>query len=247
MRIDTLTDIQALWQPDTAALVGLQDVGGIANPLLLAGWRTLWADLGGRQTALYDMLNIHYVVVKDGTPLPEDKFDLAFDAPGELAVYRNRTPLPRAWMVHEVQVVDTPVQAQAALQAAGFDPRQQAILVADHPTPPLAPATTPEPVAITAYGSNQIVLRVENSAPGLLMLSELWYPGWQATVNGRPEAVLQVNGFLRAVPVPSGQNTVRLRFTPFSWRLGLALFGIGCCLLLLFSFLRHSAKTLARA
>lgn len=242
MRIDTLTDIQALWQPDTAALVGLQDVGGIANPLMLEGWRALWATLGGRQTALYDMLNIHYVIVKDGTPLPEGKFDLAFDAPGELAVYRNRTPLPRAWLVHDVQVTNTLAEAQAALQAPNFDPRQQAILGADQPIPTVAPATATEQVEISIYGSNQIALRIENSAPGLLVLSELWYPGWQATVNGQSETILQVNGALRAVAVPSGQSTVLLRFTPFSWRLGLAAFGVGCVLLFLLLFLHRPPR-----
>lgn len=237
-RIDTLTDIADHWQPDTAVLAGLQDVGGIANPLMVEGWRTLWASIGGRQTALYDMLNVKYVIVEDGTPLPEGKFELAFDAPGALAVYRNRTPLPRAWLVHDVQVVDTVAQAQAALQAAGFDPRQQAILVADQPLPTLAPATAAEQVQITHYGSNQITLHVESSAPGLLVLSELWYPGWQATVNDRREAVRQANRALRAVAVPGGKSTVVLRFTPFSWRLGLAAFGFGICLLILLTLLR---------
>lgn len=233
MRIDTLTDIPELWQPDTAALVGLQDVGGIANPLMLDTWRTLWASLGGRQTALYDMLNVKYVIVKDGTPLPEGKFELAFDAPGALSIYRNRTPLPRAWLVHEVQVVDSMAQAQAALQTPNFDPRRQAILDAAQPLPTLAPATAAEAVQITHYGSNQITLAVTGSAPGLLVLSELWYPGWHATVNGRQAPVLLANRALRAIPVPDGQSTVVLRFTPFSWRLGLAAGGLGICLLLL--------------
>lgn len=231
MRIDTLTDISELWQPDTAALVGLQDVGGIANPLMLDHWRTLWATLGGRQTALYDMLNVKYVIVKDGTPLPEGKFELAFDAPGELSIYRNHTPLPRAWLVHEVQVVDSMAQAQAALQAPDFDPRQQAILGADQPLPTLAPATAAEDVQITHYGSNQITLAVASSTPGLLVLSELWYPGWQATVNGSQEPVLLANRALRAIPVPGGQSIVVLRFTPFSWRLGLVAGGLGVCFL----------------
>lgn len=238
MRIDTLTDINDLWQPDTAALVGLQDVGGIANPLMLEGWRTLWANLGGRQSARYDMLNVKYVIVKDGTPLPEGKFELAFDDPGPLAVYRNRTALPRAWVVHEVQMVDTQAQAQNAVAAADFHPRQRAILVADQPLPVLAPATAAEPVQITHYGSNQISLTVHSSAPGLLVLSELWYPGWQATVNGSTSAIYQANGALRAVIIPPGQSTVLLRFTPISWRLGLAAFGVGCCLLLVLTFLR---------
>ena len=234
-RIDTLTDINALWQPDAAALYGLQDVGGIANPLMLESWRTLWANLGGRQTALYDMLNVQYVIVKDGTPLPEGKFALAFDAPGPLAVYRNATPFPRAWLVHEIQTVDSYTQVYTALQAPTFDPRQQAILVADPALPVLAPATAAEKVQITHYGSNEIALAVNSSAPALVVLSEIWYPGWQATVNGVAQPVWQANGALRAILVPSGQSTVLLNFAPWSWRLGLIAFGIGALFSLLIS------------
>ena len=114
-----------------------------------------------------------------------------------------------------------------------FDPRQQAILSADQPLPTVVPATAAEEVQITHYGSNQITLAVASSTPGLLVLSELWYPGWQATVNGGPEPVLLANRALRAIPVPGGQSTVVLRFTPFSWRLGLAAGGLGVFLLLL--------------
>lgn len=241
-RIDTLTDINDLWQPDAAALHGLQDVGGIANPLLLETWRTLWASLGGRQTARYDMLNVQYVIVKEGTPLPEGKFELAFDAPGALAVYRNRTPLPRAWLVHELQRVDNAAAVSAALQAPTFDPRQQAIVVADPALPPLAPATAAEQVQITHYGSNEITLAVESSAPALLVLSEIWYPGWQATVDEVTQPIWQANGALRAVPVPRGQSTVMLRFAPLSWRLGLAAFGLGTLLLLIMSLNWRSAR-----
>jgi len=230
-RIDSLTDINDLWQPDAAALHGLQDVGGIANPLMLADWQALWAALGGRQTARYDMLNVHYVLVRDGTPLPEGKFELALDAAGPLALYRNLTAYPRAWLVHEAQTAENTAHALATLQTATFDPSQQAVLLTNAGLPTLAPATGPEPVTITGYGSNQIALTVEASAPALLILSENWYPGWQATVNNVPADVLQANGALRAVAVPSGRVAVVLRFVPISWRLGLVGWGLGCCLL----------------
>ncbi len=232
-RMDSLTDINDLWQPDAAALHGLQDVGGIANPLMLADWQTLWASLGGRQTPRYDMLNVGYVLVRDDTPLPDGKFELALDAAGPLALYRNVTAYPRAWLVHEVQQVADRAQALAALQAPTFDPSQQAVLMANNELPTLAPATGPEAVTITHYGSNRIVLTLAATAPALLVLSENWYPGWQATVNGVPADILQANGALRAVPVPSGTVAVVLRFAPISWRLGLVGWGLGCCLLLL--------------
>ncbi|MEZ4733518.1 MAG: YfhO family protein [Caldilineaceae bacterium] len=232
LRIDSLTDIQHLWQPDSAALYGLQDVGGIANPLMLDHWRTLWSALGGRHTALYDMLNVKYVLVRDGTPLPTGKFEVALDAPGPLALYRNTSAMPRAWLVHQAETVPNNAQALTAIQAATFDPRQQAVLSTIEPPPSLAPATGPETVQITHYGSNELTLQVEASAPALLVLSEIWYPGWRATVNGVPVPLFQANSALRAVPVPGGTTTVELRFAPLSWRLGLAFFGLGCVLLI---------------
>lgn len=232
MRIDSLTEINDLWQPDSAALYGLHDVGGIANPLMLDHWRTLWSALGGRHTALYDMLNVKYVLVRDGTPLPEGKFEVALDAPGPLALYRNTSGMPRAWLVHEAETVDSNTQALTAIQSPTFDPRQQVVLHTTAPPPPLAPAISPETVQIMHYGSNELLLQVEASTPALLVLSEIWYPGWRATVNEAPVPVFQANGALRAVPVPGGTTTVELRFAPLSWRLGLAFFGLGCALLL---------------
>jgi hypothetical protein len=201
-RIDTRTDIEGLWQPDTAALVGLQDVGGIANPLILRHWQTLWENTGGRQTRQYDMLNVKYVLVRDGTPLPEEKFELALDAPGELSVYQNRDFLARAWLADgqgDLNMLTPLLEAQAA--------------------------------PITAYSNHAISVQVQAVAPSYLVLSEVWYPGWQATVNGTPAPVLQVNGGLRAVAVPSGQSIVQLWFAPNGWRIGLLLFAVGLILM----------------
>lgn len=96
-RIDTLTDIDGLWQPDTAALHGLDDVGGIDNPLMLEAWRDYWESTGGRDTDAYNALNVKYVIARDGTPFP-NTLTPVFDAPGELAVWENTTAWPRAWL-----------------------------------------------------------------------------------------------------------------------------------------------------
>ncbi|MFN8491236.1 MAG: hypothetical protein U0350_26805 [Caldilineaceae bacterium] len=203
-RIDTRTDIAGVWQPDTAALVGLQDVGGIANPLTLSAWQQLWDATGGRQSQAYDMLNVKYVILRKGTPLPEGKFELALDAPGELAVYRNKHFLPRAWLA----------SGQGDLNA-------------------LTPDTQAHPVAVTHYGSSNLTLQTQASAATYLVLSEIWYPGWRATVNGAPAEVVRVNGGLRAVAVPAGGTTVELWFAPRSWLYGLGASAAGLILLLI--------------
>ncbi|HMN31116.1 MAG TPA: hypothetical protein PKE45_23385, partial [Caldilineaceae bacterium] len=229
-RIDSDTDSAALWQPDSAALNGLEDIGGVANPLTLRHWRELLAATGGRQSRLYDMLNVHYVIARDGTPLPEGKFELAFDAPGELAVYRNLMAMPRAWLVHQATQVDQAGQV-AAIQANDFDPAQRVVVAAT--AGQLAPATGAEAVTFQESDVNQLSLQVQTTAPAYLVLSEVWYPGWQATVNGAPAELLWANGGLRALYLPAGEGQVELRFAPFSWRLGLGGLAVGLLLLLL--------------
>ncbi len=245
-RIDTLTDIQELWQPDSAALYGFEDVGGIANPLMLADWHQLWEALGGRQSRLYDMLNVTHLIVRDGTPLPEGKFALVFDAPGELAVYRNAEALPRAWVVHEVVSVDSNAAALAALQAPDFDPQSRAIVQGMEELSDLnAPATGAEIVEVVEHGTNSLTIAVEATSPGLLVLSELWYPGWRATRNGEAVPLLRTNSALRGVSVPTGKSSVQLKFSPDSWRIGL-LAALAGWILLIIIFIFEKSPTQAQ-
>jgi len=67
------------------------------------------------------------------------------------------------------------------------------------------------------YGSSEMRLQVEATASGLLVLSEVWYPGWAATVDGVEVPILQVNGAQRGVVVPEGMSVVVLRFRPSGW------------------------------
>ena len=254
-RIDTRTDIQDLWQPDTAALYGLEDVGGIVNPLSLRHWQQQWEATGGRGTRAYDMLNVKYVIVRDGTPLPEGKFELALDADGPLALYRNREWMPRAWVVHQARVASDLTNALAQTQAPDFEPQDTVILLDNHElqdaTPfgplPETPLAESSEATLGALTNSKMTILVDAAAPGLLVLSEVWYPGWHATIHGSDRttehAVIHANGALRAVPVPAGRSTVELTFAPAGWQLGQTLLGLG---LLAIALLIFSTQRLRR-
>ena len=229
-RIDTRTDIQRFWQPDSAALYNLQDVGGIANPLMLQQWEAQWLATGGRQSRLYDMLNVKYVIVQDGVPLPEaadgrTKFELALDAPGELAVYRNVGFMPRAWWVPGVRSVTNTSSARSTIRADDFDPKREVVLLGI--SSEASDTGGSGSATISHYGSSEMTIDVQADAPGYLLVSEVWYPGWRATVNGASRDVMSANGALRAVAVSAGESTVQLWFAPSGWRWGSGLFVIG--------------------
>jgi uncharacterized membrane protein YfhO len=70
------------------------------------------------------------------------------------------------------------------------------------------------------YEDNGIQLTVQTTGRALLVLSELYYPGWTATVNGQPARIWKVDGALRGVVVPRGESRVSLRFRPVSFYIG---------------------------
>ncbi len=236
-RIDVRTGIYDLWQPNTAALFGLQDVWGIYNPLVLTHWQGLWNNNPGRHTRIYDMYNVRFVIVRDGTPL-DDQYTLAYDAPGPLAVYENPDPLPRAWLVPAARVLPDEEDVLSAIKQPSFEPLHTVLLAQPHDSPSI-PATTDESipsstsglVSVLAYSPNEIMLAAHAERPGYLVLSEVWFPGWLATVNGESTPVWRANYTFRALPLPDGELEVRLWYAPASWRRGLALFGVGFLLL----------------
>ena len=77
-----------------------------------------------------------------------------------------------------------------------------------------------ESVKILDYTPNRILVEASCAAPGLLLYSENYYPGWQATVDGVPATVLPANVFMRAVPVQAGKHTVEMNYRPVPFRNG---------------------------
>lgn len=87
-------------------------------------------------------------------------------------------------------------------------------------------AGSPQAAAVTEYTARHIELTAFASTRGLLVLSELYYPGWQARVNGAPVPINEVDGGLRSVIVPPGASKVTFDYSPASIWAGAALSGL---------------------
>jgi len=69
-------------------------------------------------------------------------------------------------------------------------------------------------------------MQVEAARGDMLVLSEVFYPGWRAWVNEREVEILRANYLFRAVPLTEGTQRVRLLYDPLSFKIGLGVFGI---------------------
>jgi hypothetical protein len=109
----------------------------------------------------------------------------------------------------------------------GSSPRIAALPGATHSGKCVAPASAqPSSARILAYSPHAITLEVDAAADGLLVLSEVYYPGWRASLDGQPAPLVRADYLLRGVPVPAGRHTVRVWYAPASVRIGLVISGL---------------------
>ena len=143
------------------------------------------------------------------------------------AVLENRRVLPRAWLVNRTKRL-APAQVLATLRSGvlpnggPFDPRAMALLE-DSDGRELAPAGSGGDVEVVRYEPNAIELRTRADAAAFLVLGEVFYPGWQAQVDGVTVPILRTDYALRGIELGPGTHRVDVVFRPASVRIGAAI------------------------
>jgi hypothetical protein len=197
---------------------------------------------------LLDMLNVQYFVFEPGSknpPLYEPLERVQQNDEG--SIYRNPRALPRAFLVHRVEVIPGDDAQLDRLAQPGFDPAASAIV--PEALPDVAPATTAEPAPTVTYAPNAAEVRASVSAPALLVLADAYDEGWQALVDGRPAPIIRANYALRGVWLPPGDHTISFAYRPLPVLLGGAISGAALLALAaasLWSALTHRPKTADR-
>ncbi|MCI0451644.1 MAG: YfhO family protein [Candidatus Latescibacteria bacterium] len=125
------------------------------------------------------------------------------------AIYENRDAFPRAWVVGDYAIA-TREQALEALAGGRVDLRRS-VLLTKEPSPTPASGDSAE-VTITRWGAREAAFAVELDRPGIVVVSEAYYPDWKATVDGAPAEILRANHAFRAVALPAGRHEVVMRY-----------------------------------
>jgi hypothetical protein len=136
-------------------------------------------------------------------------------------LYQNPSALPRAFLVGRINV-GSDEQFYAGLDDGSIDPGSTAV-VAEPPPFALAtvPGRNPAPVTVENASAGSVDLQVTLEQPGLVVITNAWYPGWKATVDGRPETVVRADAVFQGVYLQPGAHHVRLSFAPPIVRFGL--------------------------
>jgi Bacterial membrane protein YfhO len=150
-------------------------------------------------------------------PLRARGLRLVYDG-ADARVYRVVGALPRAFVVPVQRVVSGGDEALAAVTAPGFDGRRVAVTEGRVAGVPVSGSGVGSVGRVVCYEPERVVVRASGS--GLLVLSDNWFPGWRASVDGREVPVERVDYLFRGVRLGPGEHTVEFRYRPLSWRLG---------------------------
>jgi hypothetical protein len=144
----------------------------------------------------------------------------------DIKLYENQTALPRAFVVYDaLSVLDNDLGTEDALNLmrdAAFDPAQDILISGDLDTgvtksDRLIPAEVHDPpdnAAITRYQAERVEIQVDAQKSGYLLLTDAYYPGWTAAVNGETAALRRADAMFRAVRVPAGKSRVVFEYRP---------------------------------
>jgi len=178
---------------------------------------------------LLDLLNVKYVLTPADIDLPADRFMRLRD--GATRVYQNLKVRPRAFLADRVTVQ----QGAAALRAirdGAFDASREAIVGAplDASSQPEAAAGSPGLATVRGYDDARVAIETEADGRRLLVLTDVFYPGWTARIDGAAAPIHRVNYAFRGVTVPAGRHLVEFRYEPRSFKVGAALSALGVVL-----------------
>lgn len=151
---------------------------------------------------------------------------LAYRDP-DVVIYENRDALPRAFVAGRARVVTDDQKALSIIDSPEFDSRAVVLLNTSRPAGEHPNGNAPQPgeanhptVRIVHYSARQVEIRVELDQPGYLVLLDSFYPGWYATVDGRPATIHRANVLFRAVGLEAGRHLVTFVYAPWSFKAG---------------------------
>ncbi|HBL51765.1 MAG: hypothetical protein A3D24_01725 [Candidatus Blackburnbacteria bacterium RIFCSPHIGHO2_02_FULL_39_13] len=183
---------------------------------------------------LLDLINTKYYLTikqgKDGSPnaqgvIPErfikDRFTKVFED-RTVAVLESKSVLPRAFFVYDFEKISSDDEIFNNLLDPNFSYSTRVIVEEELPYASTKRETA-NFVNFEIYKEQINVMSVYTEKPGILFISDQWYPGWKAYVDGVNTKIYRANFAFRAIIVPKGEHKVSFIYFPDSFKIGLVI------------------------
>lgn len=170
-----------------------------------------------------DSLGVKYILdrLENGSTdstFPKNIFSLIYDKDG-WKIYQNLTSLPRVALLSNYAVYSSKKEFEKLFFDATFDPAKTVLLdeqIPFHSTNNQEKGN----VEVLAYEPNMIRLRTSTAADRIVFISDTFYPGWKAFIDGQSKKIYRANYAFRAIPVPAGTHLITMVYYPDTVRWG---------------------------
>lgn len=180
----------------------------------------LWFSRDYLSRANQDVIDNYTKLTESSSPIYADETDM---------VFVNPDALPRAYIVGKSRLVSDEEEILRLLTSDDFSPTEEVIL-SDGPQrgeEDSIRAARRSSAIIKSLEPEKIIIETNMEDDGFLVLTDQYYPGWEASVDGEEVDIYRANYLFRCVPAPAGRHEVVFRFRPTSFRLGVALSCVG--------------------
>ncbi|MHA1572370.1 MAG: YfhO family protein [Alphaproteobacteria bacterium] len=229
--------------PNVLALYGLQDpriydavvYGPYTQFLKRLKGEGPWNLVEEPEPRFSSIAGIKYIFARpEWTPPDTDRLRLMYE--DELSrIYENRDALPLAFVSHQWHEAASPEAAYELLAREDFAWQSAVAVEANDNAPlPLAPEGEAQPHApaiIASHQPHRVTINLPKASTGLLVLSDTFYPGWTAKVDGQSRPIYRTNGTFRGVFVTPEDTQVVFEYSPASFRYGIIMSLAGLAIL----------------
>jgi hypothetical protein len=177
------------------------------------------------ESPILNALNVRYVLVPSNLYAQMGPNFRQVYENRQVRVYENTQAYPRAYFADTVRAETDQQAVLRTVTANGFDGQRLALVEAPQAPalPPPASASARADATITEYRANQITLTTSTAEQRFLVLSEMYFPGWHALIDGAETPIYRSNYLFRGIVVPAGQHTVTFVYRPVSAVIGAAI------------------------
>ncbi|PWT89024.1 MAG: hypothetical protein C5B55_12080 [Blastocatellia bacterium] len=219
--------------PDASLFTSQSHVLDLLNTKHTVSYRGLATSLGG----------------SSGPPTPHSEYWQPVFELNQAVVMRNSRALPRVWLVGEAKSVRGEVALsliRGESKGVDFDPARTVLLETNQSEIPSLPAgalPTDCVARVAAYQPTLVIIETKCSSAAVLVVSEMFFPGWVASMDGNSANIQVADYLLRGVFVTPGEHKIEMRYTAPAFRNG-ALISISALILLSALLIIHRRRRL---
>lgn len=226
------------WRSNGPLVYGLSEIGGCEMPTkafhefrnIIAKSYTMPSSeystnfiANSANSRLMDLLNVKYIVTTKKMDSVRKEIQLIWQE-RDIRIYRNYANMSRAFFVDRARYL-TDEAIIKALSDPAFDPAAEVLLSSSLGKEIAIDSamSSNHKIEVTKYEAEKVTISATTSKEGLLVLSDAYYPGWHAYIDGIEVPIYRANYIMRAISLPKGNHDIEFRYEPLSVFLGLII------------------------